>query len=97
LILQLSATFAVCLRVRGEIDRRSGWMVDFGDVEERIDTLKHAVDHRYLNDIDGLDNPTTELIAEWVWKRLATNVPGLFEITVQEHPTRGVIYYGPET
>jgi len=89
-------TFQVRLVLRGQVDRRSGWMVDFGDVELRVGAVRALLDHRSLNDITGLENPTTEIIAEWLWERFAADVPGLYEITVQEHPTRGVIYYGPE-
>jgi 6-pyruvoyltetrahydropterin/6-carboxytetrahydropterin synthase len=88
-------TFQVRLVMRGEVDPASGWMVDFGDVEQRIGTVRELVDHRCLNDIPGLENPTTEILAEWLWRRLAADLPGLYEITVQEHPTRGITYYGP--
>ena len=87
--------FMVRVTLRGAVDRRSGWMTDFGEVEAQLEQIKTEVDHRYLNDIDGLGNPTTEIIAEWLWRRLAGGVDGLFEIRVQEHPSRGVIYYGP--
>ena len=89
-------TFQVRLVVRGEIDRTSGWMVDFGEVEQRMSAVRALLDHRCLNDIAGLENPTTENIAEWLWGRFAGDLPGLHEIGVQEHPTRGVIYSGPQ-
>ncbi len=88
-------TFQVRLRLRGEVDPDSGWLLDFGDVEALIARITETVDHRYLNDLAGLENPTTERLAEWLWPRLAGDLPGLFEITVQEHPSRGVVYYGP--
>jgi 6-pyruvoyltetrahydropterin/6-carboxytetrahydropterin synthase len=87
----------VRLCLSGEIDATSGWMLDFGEVENHIAVIKQEIDHRYLNDIPGLDNPTTEVIATWLWQRCAEMLPGLVEICVQEHPTRGVIYRGPGT
>lgn len=88
-------TFNVRLRLRGELDRSTGWLVDFADVDAAIDAVRAVLDHRYLNDIDGLGNPTTELLAQWLWRRLAPELGMLHEITVQEHPSRGVVYYGP--
>ena len=88
-------TFHVRLVLRGEVDPASGWLVDFGDVEAQVATIREQLDHRYLNDIAGLENPTTEHVAEWLWRRLQPQLPGLFEVTVQEHPARGVSYYGP--
>ncbi|MEX2479930.1 MAG: 6-carboxytetrahydropterin synthase [Gammaproteobacteria bacterium] len=88
-------TFMVRLVLRGEIDRASGWMVDFGEVERRMEAVRLLLDHRCLNEIEGLHNPTTEIIAEWLWQRFCPDLPGLHEITVQEHPSRGITYYGP--
>jgi 6-pyruvoyltetrahydropterin/6-carboxytetrahydropterin synthase len=88
-------TFLVRVFLRGEIERDSGWMVDFGDVEARLAAVRARLDHRCLNDIPGLDNPTTEILAEWLWQALAPDLPGLDRITVQEHPARGITYRGP--
>ncbi|MEQ8659760.1 MAG: 6-carboxytetrahydropterin synthase QueD [Gammaproteobacteria bacterium] len=88
-------TFMVRLVLRGEVAEESGWMVDFGSVEAHLAELRERLDHRYLNDIEGLENPTTERLAEWLWRQLAARLDGLHEITVQEHPARGVTYRGP--
>jgi len=88
-------TFHIELTIRGELGEDSGWIVDFDDVDRAMDELKDALDHRRLNDIPGLENPTTERLAEWLWTRIAERLPGLHSVTVQEHPSRGVRYYGP--
>ena len=88
-------TFHVRLVLRGEVDAESGWLVDFGDVETQVEAIRGQLDHRYLNDVKGLENPTTERVAEWLWQRLEPQLAGLCEVTVQEHPARGVSYYGP--
>ena len=88
-------TFLVELVIRGEIDAASGWIVDFEVVDRLTSRLKADLDHRYLNEIVGLENPTTEILARWLWHKLALELAGLYCITVQEHPSRGVTYYGP--
>ncbi len=87
-------TFNVSLTLSGEIEVATGFMIDFGDVEIAIEAVKKKVDHYYLNDIEGLDNPTTEIIAEWLWTKFISSLPQLTRITVQEHRDRGVIYSG---
>ena len=87
-------TFHVELTIRGEVGRDTGWIVDFDDVDRIIGELKDDLDHRQLNDIPGLENPTTERVAEWLWARIVARFAGLYRVTVQEHPSRGVSYYG---
>ena len=89
-------TFHVELTIRGEIGHDSGWVVDFDDVDRIMTELKDELDHRQLNDIAGLENPTTERLAQWLWARSAPQFAGLYKVTVQEHPSRGVCYYGPK-
>ena len=88
-------TFQIELTIRGELDQNSGWIVDFDDVDQIMSELKDELDHRQLNDIPGLENPTTERLAQWLWTRIAQRFAGLYQVTVQEHPSRGVSYYGP--
>ncbi|MDG2302707.1 MAG: 6-carboxytetrahydropterin synthase [Gammaproteobacteria bacterium] len=87
-------TFNVSLTLLGEIEAATGFMIDFGDVEIAIEAVKKKVDHYYLNDIEGLENPTTEIIAEWLWAKFISSLPQLTRITVQEHRDRGVTYSG---
>ena len=54
------------------------------------------LDHRCLNDIEGLENPTSENLARWIWKRLKPSLPGLCKLIVQESPESGCIYEGED-
>ena len=87
-------TFEVQITLVGEVDPSTGFMVDFSLVEEKLDNVKAIVDHRYLNDINGLENPTTEILAQWLWQNLSRDLTTLTEIRVKEHYSRGVIYRG---
>ena len=87
-------TFEVQITLVGEVDPSTGFMVDFSFVEEKLDDVKAIVDHRYLNDINGLENPTTEILAQWLWQHLSRDLSTLTTISVQEHYSRGVTYRG---
>jgi 6-pyruvoyltetrahydropterin/6-carboxytetrahydropterin synthase len=87
-------SFAVTVHVTGPVDDRLGWVRDFADVKESFRPLLDALDHRYLNEIEGLENPTSERLARWIWERLAPRLPGLSGITVKETCTSGCIYRG---
>ena len=89
-------TFMVELVLYGELGADSDWIVDFDEIDRLTTNLKAQLDHRNLNEIPGLDNPTTEILAQWLWRTVVTELPSLYRITVQEHPSRGVTYYGPE-
>lgn len=70
--------------------------MDFADIETAWQTIHTALDHRYLNDIVGLDNPTSENLAIWCWDSLKPILPGLSKITVMESHDSGCIYSGPD-
>jgi 6-pyruvoyltetrahydropterin/6-carboxytetrahydropterin synthase len=88
-------TFQVELRLRGTVGQGSGWVLDFDELERAVRVVRERLDHRCLNDIPGLAMPTTEHLAVWLWDQLCGVLPQLWRITVQEHPARGVHYYGP--
>jgi 6-pyruvoyltetrahydropterin/6-carboxytetrahydropterin synthase len=88
-------TFEVEIVLRGEPQPGFDWLIDFGEVEHAVEQLKGELDHRYLNDIEGLANPTSEVIARWVWRRLKPMFSLLDRVTVTEHPSRGVTYCEP--
>lgn len=90
-------SFVIGVHVAGEVGRDSGWVVDFADIKLAFEPLFATLDHNYLNDIPGLDNPTSENLAIWVWQRLADALPGLCKITVNETCTSGCHYFGPRT
>lgn len=77
-------SFKVEVSVSGDIDRRTGWVMDFADIKEVCKPLIDKLDHTYLNDIDGLENPTSEIIAQWIWERLDGRLHGLSRVIVHE-------------
>ena len=86
-------SFRVRLSVAGEPDER-GWVMDFADIKAAFAPLHARLDHHYLNDIEGLENPTSELLARWIWERLKPALPALCEVSVFETCTSGACYCG---
>ena len=80
--------------VRGPIHPTLGWVIDFADLKRAVDPLVARLDHYLLNEIEGLENPTSELLAKWFWDRLAPDVPGLYCITIEETCTTRCRYFG---
>lgn len=89
-------TFVIQVHVTARPDAEQGWIMDFAELDNRIQNVRQALDHKVLNDIAGLENPTTELLARWIWERLAPNLPGLSRIVIRENPHSGCIYTGEE-
>jgi 6-pyruvoyltetrahydropterin/6-carboxytetrahydropterin synthase len=88
-------TYQVSVHVAGPVDPERGWILDFADIEAAFDPIYEALDHRFLNDIAGLSNPTSEHLAAWIWERLAPGLPGLARVVVKETCTSGCTYAGP--
>lgn len=86
-------SYHVELVVEGPVDPRTGWLMDYADVAEAYAPLHEQLDHRYLNEVEGLENPTSENLARWIWVRLADRLP-LCEIRVEETCTSACIYRG---
>jgi 6-pyruvoyltetrahydropterin/6-carboxytetrahydropterin synthase len=80
--------------VRGPIDAKLGWVIDFADLKRAVDPIVAELDHYLLNDIAGLDNPTSELLAIWIWKRVSQHVPNLYRVTIEETCTSRCHYFG---
>lgn len=80
--------------LEGEIDPETGWLMDFAAIDEHVDPIVAMLDHRMLNEIAGLENPTSELLAVWIWNRLAPQLPVLCEISVSETPSSRCVYRG---
>jgi 6-pyruvoyltetrahydropterin/6-carboxytetrahydropterin synthase len=89
-------SFHVELHVRGPVDPETGWVMDFGDIKQAFQPLYDQLDHYYLNEIEGLSNPTSEHLARWIWRRLRPTLPGLCKIVVRETCTSGCIYQGED-
>jgi 6-pyruvoyltetrahydropterin/6-carboxytetrahydropterin synthase len=88
-------SFKIDVSMSGPLDEHMGWLVDFDQVRAAVEpVLKHQLDHRTLNDVPGLENPTSEMLCVWLWKRLAPLLPGLSAITVHETCTARCTYRG---
>lgn len=87
-------SFRIEVHVSGDLDQDRGWVMDFADIGEAFKPLFERLDHRLLNDVEGLENPTSENLARWVWARLEDELPGLAKVVVQETCTAGCVYTG---
>jgi 6-pyruvoyltetrahydropterin/6-carboxytetrahydropterin synthase len=88
-------SFRVEIHVSGPVDPELGWVMDFADVKAAFAAVHDALDHRYLNEVPGLENPTSEHLAVWVWDRLAESGLPLSRVVVRETCTVGCVYEGP--
>lgn len=88
-------SFRLEVHVSGRVGADTGWVIDFADIKAAFSPLEKKLDHNYLNDIPGLENPTSENFAAWLWERLAPSLPGLSAIVVRETCTCGCVYRGP--
>ena len=87
-------SFQVRIEVEGPVGEQSGWIMDFGDIKAAFAPIYEQLDHHYLNDIQGLENPTSENLALWIWQQLKPALPQLSSITIKETCTSGCIYRG---
>ena len=76
-------SFQVEIHLRGEPDKNKNWLYDFGEMDQRIAELRAVLDHSYLNDIEGLEIPTLEVISRWIWRQLQNELPGLDRVVVR--------------
>lgn len=86
--------FGVEIAVRGDVDQRTGWLIDFGDLRAIVEPVIAELDHKMLNEVPGLTNPTSENIVRWIWERLAPRLPGLAHISIEESPSSRCTYWG---
>lgn len=89
-------SFSVRLTVSGPVGKESGWVMDFATIGEAFKPIWQQLDHYYLNDVPGLENPTSENIARWIWDRLKPALPELSSIEIRETCTSGCRYSGPD-
>lgn len=85
-------SYRVQVWVHGFVDPATGWVRDFAEITEAFAPIRERLDHNFLNDIDGLENPTSENLARWIWDRLT--LPGLSKVVVSETCTSGCEYWG---
>jgi 6-pyruvoyltetrahydropterin/6-carboxytetrahydropterin synthase len=88
-------SYRVIVHVSGEVDQESGMVMDFADIKAAFKPIvDNYLDHYYLNEVDGLENPTSENLARWIWQRLSPVLPPLSMIEIRETCTSGAIYRG---
>jgi len=87
-------SYRVKISVAGPVKSDSGWVMDFGDIKAAFKPILAQLDHWYLNEIDGLENPTSENITRWIWDRLKLSLPELSRIDISETCTSGCSYEG---
>lgn len=87
-------SFEIKLTLRGDIHPKLGWVMDFDSMDSIWRRIHDQLDHRYLNDIAGLSNPSSENLAIWLWQALSGDLPQLLSISVMENHDKGCIYYG---
>jgi len=90
-------SFQVEVAVRGPCDPRLGWLIDYGEIKKAFAPLEETLDHRLLNAVPGLENPTSERLAAWIWDRLKPRLPGLCEIVVAETRSSRCVFRGPSS
>lgn len=88
-------SFRVELHARGEVGEETGWLIDFADIKGAFKPFYKQLDHNYLNEIEGLENPTSENLAIWIWNKMKPLVPELCRVVVCETCTCGCVYEGP--
>ncbi|MEO6446728.1 MAG: 6-carboxytetrahydropterin synthase QueD [Gemmatimonadaceae bacterium] len=89
-------SFHVRVTLAGPPGERSGWVMDFADIKAAIRPVHDQLDHRYLNEIPGLENPTSEVLARWLWGALVPALPALAALQVRETCTSGCVYRGED-
>ena len=87
-------SFKLIVHVEGPVDPELGWVIDFGDISAEVKPVINELDHYYLNDIPGLENPTSEVLVRWIWDRLEESVPFLSALDLRETCTSGCRYTG---
>jgi 6-pyruvoyltetrahydropterin/6-carboxytetrahydropterin synthase len=87
-------SYRVAVHISGPVDGHTGWVRDFADLSGAMRPVLDRLDHYYLNDVEGLENPTSEVLAKWIWARLLLEVPELSQVVVHETCTSGCVYRG---
>jgi 6-pyruvoyltetrahydropterin/6-carboxytetrahydropterin synthase len=84
----------VAVHIDGPVGDETGWVRDFAELDCAFAPLRARLDHYYLNEIEGLDNPTSEVLAKWIWDHLEQSVPDLHQVVIRETCTSGCVYRG---
>jgi 6-pyruvoyltetrahydropterin/6-carboxytetrahydropterin synthase len=87
-------SFVMDIHVEGEVDEAKGYLVDFGAIKAAVEPVRMQLDHYLLNDIEGLSNPTAEMLAKWIWDRVKPALPLLSMVRVRETCTSAAEFRG---
>jgi 6-pyruvoyltetrahydropterin/6-carboxytetrahydropterin synthase len=87
-------SFSVSIYVAGNVDNHTGWIMDFADIKSAFEPIYKQLDHYYLNEVSGLENPTSEILAKFIWQQLKPTLPLLSKIVIKETCTSGCVYTG---
>ena len=86
--------FRLEVHVEGEMDKESGFVIDFDEINKSFKPIYEQIDHNYLNEIEGLENPTSEVLVEWIWNKMAPNLNGLSRLVLWENEVSRVEFNG---
>jgi len=87
-------SFKIIITISGEINKTTGFVMDFSEIDEAFSPIYKLIDHSYLNDVEGLENPSSENLSRWIWNKLLNALPSLKQIEIQETSLTGCIYRG---
>ncbi|MDE0771319.1 MAG: 6-carboxytetrahydropterin synthase QueD [Salibacteraceae bacterium] len=87
-------TYHLTVYLEGDLDEKLGWVMDFSEVKAAMKPVLNQMDHNYLNDIKGLENPTSEVLVVWIWNQIKPALSMLKKLELKETPTSGAIYEG---
>ncbi|MFL2983688.1 MAG: 6-carboxytetrahydropterin synthase QueD [Candidatus Neomarinimicrobiota bacterium] len=87
-------SFKITITVAGQIDENTGFVMDFSEIDSSFSPIHKLIDHSYLNDLEGLDNPSSENLCKWIWSKLKNSLRDLKRIEIKETESTGCIYRG---
>lgn len=87
-------SFKIILTLKGPLHPQLGWVMDYNDITNIMKPILQKIDHRVLNEVPGLENPTSELLAKWIYDQVIKQLPLLTEVNVSETPLTECIYRG---
>ena len=87
-------SFKIIISVKGPVNEQNGFVTDFQDIDDAFSPFKKELDHSYLNNIEGLQNPTSENICIWIWDKIQSSLPNIYKIEIKETDSTGCIYKG---
>ena len=87
-------SFKLEIHIEGKMNSENGFVMDFSDIEETVMPIRNKIDHNYLNDIKGLENPTSEVLIKWIWDNLKPNLDELVKLVLWENEVSRVEYIG---